>query len=301
MIKVLRMGHASFQTPDLERMSAYYQDVLGLSLIERDAKTAYLACPSDVYSVVLHQADGEPRGTKLSLQIAADADLNDVVRDLGDHGITAKRCSDSEPLISEVVSFVDVAGLPVELYRAIPGCGRWGEGTGTIQPDKLGHTAFYVPGVHKVVDFYTTVLGFRVSDWNGDFFAFMRCGPDHHTVNMHEAPKLETHHIAFELRDWARLRDTSDWLSRHRMPPLWGPLRLGAGHNLAIFHRNPDGHIVEFFCEMDQMSSEDLGYFDPRPWHADNPQRPKVWNDDDAHANCRRWGATRPADQRRSR
>jgi hypothetical protein len=25
------------------------------------------------------------------------------------------------------------------------------------------------------------------------------------------------------------------------------------------------------------MKDESLGYFDPRPWHRDRPQRPKVW------------------------
>ena len=25
------------------------------------------------------------------------------------------------------------------------------------------------------------------------------------------------------------------------------------------------------------MKDEALGYFDPRPWHQDRPQRPKVW------------------------
>jgi hypothetical protein len=31
---------------------------------------------------------------------------------------------------------------------------------------------------------------------------------------------------------------------------------------------------------MDQMSDERLGYFDPRPWHQDRPQVPKVWPKD---------------------
>ena len=38
--------------------------------------------------------------------------------------------------------------------------------------------------------------------------------------------------------------------------------------------------MIEFFCEMDQMHDEELGYFEPRPWHQDRPQRPKVWSDD---------------------
>jgi hypothetical protein len=40
---------------------------------------------------------------------------------------------------------------------------------------------------------------------------------------------------------------------------------------------NPDRVRVEIFAEMDQMKDESLGYFDPRPWHGDQPQRPKVW------------------------
>ena len=26
------------------------------------------------------------------------------------------------------------------------------------------------------------------------------------------------------------------------------------------------------------MKDEALGYYDPRPWHRDRPQRPKVWD-----------------------
>ena len=28
------------------------------------------------------------------------------------------------------------------------------------------------------------------------------------------------------------------------------------------------------------MHDEELGFFEPRPWHQDRPQRPKVWGDD---------------------
>jgi hypothetical protein len=54
-------------------------------------------------------------------------------------------------------------------------------------------------------------------------------------------------------------------------------LRHGPGHNVSIYHHNPDQHVVEFYIELDQMKDEELGYFEPRPWHRDLPQRPKVW------------------------
>ena len=66
-------------------------------------------------------------------------------------------------------------------------------------------------------------------------------------------------------------------LARHDIHLVWGPGRHIIGHNIAIYHRNADKVRVEFFCEMDQMKDEALGYFDPRPWHQDRPQRPKVW------------------------
>ena len=54
-------------------------------------------------------------------------------------------------------------------------------------------------------------------------------------------------------------------------------LRHGPGHNIYTYHRNPDDQIIELFTELDKMLDEELGYFEPRPWHRDRPQKPKVW------------------------
>jgi hypothetical protein len=120
------------------------------------------------------------------------------------------------------------------------------------------------------------VLGFRVSDWRGDYFVFMRCNTDHHTVNfiIDEEPQL--HHIAFEVVDWAEIRKACDYLAHNKVQLAWGPGRHIIGHNVAIYHRNPDLVRVEIFTEMDQMKDEDLGYFDPRPWHQEFPLYPKM-------------------------
>jgi hypothetical protein len=73
---------------------------------------------------------------------------------------------------------------------------------------------------------------------------------------------------------------------------LWGPGRHGIGHNLFAYHQSPAGLITELFAELDQMKDEALGYFEPRPWHRDNPQRPKVWPKDPSAANL--WGPMPP-------
>jgi len=35
-----------------------------------------------------------------------------------------------------------------------------------------------------------------------------------------------------------------------------------------------DRELIELYAELDQMKDEELGYWDPRPWHRDRPQRP---------------------------
>ena len=136
------------------------------------------------------------------------------------------------------------------------------------------------------------MLGFRVSDWMGDFFSFLRCGVDHHTINLIGTGSNRHFHTAFELRDWAHLQTACDYLSINGYKMLWGPGRHGIGHNLFAYHRSPAGLITELFAELDQMKDEALGYFEPRPWHRDNPQRPKVWAKDPSAANL--WGPMPP-------
>ena len=146
-----------------------------------------------------------------------------------------------------------------------------------VGPFKLGHVAFVVDDAGKMSEFYQKVLGFRVSDWVEDFFAFLRCGPDHHTVNFLTGKKTQMHHIAFEVKDFAQIQNACELLGQKSIPIIWGPLRHGPGHNVSTYHHNPDSHVVEFYIELDQMKDEELGYFEPRPWHHDAPQRPKVW------------------------
>ena len=146
-------------------------------------------------------------------------------------------------------------------------------------PLKLGHLAFVVPNPQETEAWYQKVLGFRTSDWIGDYFVFMRCSPDHHTVNFIRGDgNAHMHHVAFELRDPHHLQNACDLLGRKNLEIIWGPVRHGPGHNVATYHRNPDDQVIELFIEMDRMYDEELGYFEPRPWHGDRPQKPKIWN-----------------------
>ena len=275
MIKPRRIGHAVFETPDLERKLAYYTEIVGLVAASRERDRALLATKQGQLVLEL-QPGGTARCSRLTFEVAADADFADMARTLAADGVKSEVRSDTVPGVPKVLAFEDPKGTAIELFSEWSYVAPNQEVAGA-GPLKLGHVAFSVADAKTMAEFYERVLGFRVSDWIGDFFVFMRCNADHHTVNFITGKQVGIHHMAFEVKDFSHLQNACDVLGRRNVPIVWGPLRLGPGHNMAVFHRNPDDQLIEFYCELDQMKDESLGYFDPRPWHRDRPQRPKVW------------------------
>jgi catechol 2,3-dioxygenase-like lactoylglutathione lyase family enzyme len=289
IIKVNRIAYAVFETPDLDRQVDYYARVLGLRLIDNSARVAYLSGSVDHQTVELRSGD-EPRCAALGFHVHPRTDLKDLVTQIEALGIKARRLSDAQPNIKDLVTFDDPNGTRVEVFAEHQTVGQAFPRSGVV-PNKLGHVAHNVTDIHAVVKFYREILGFRVSDWMGDFFVFLRCGTDHHTINLVTGARSKMHHIAFELRDWGHIRDSSDLLASERIPLVWGPVRHGIGHNISTYHRNPDAQIVELFCELDRID-EATECFEPRPVHQEFPQKPKVWSDIGLAANM--WGAPPP-------
>ncbi len=288
MIKVRRISYATFETPDLEKALAYYTQVNGLNLAVREKGRAFLATRMGELAIELQQGQ-KARCLGLSFEVGPSADLAAMGKLLSGEGIRSEERGEAAPDIPRLLSLRDPNGTTVQLFsecnyagdrRQLPGVG----------PLKLGHVAFFTPDPKAISIFYQRVLDFKVSDWIDDFFVFMRCGSDHHTVNFLRGDVIRVHHFAFELNDFSHMKNACDLLAQRGIPLVWGPLRFGPGHNVAVFHRNQDDQLVEFYIELDQMKDEELGYFDPRPWHRDKPQRPKVWHGNDSMI----WGPAPP-------
>ena len=289
MLKVLKVGYVDFETDQLSSLVDYYSGVLGLTSTHRDANSVYLTVALDHHCVGL-KAGAETRLLKYGLQIAP-TDLNELESSLKAKGIGARCITDGEPGIPQLVQICDPDGIVIDLFIVTqpPGVPYSHQG---VQPHKLAHLALLTPDIQRKLTFYRDALGFRFSDSIQDFFYFLRCGADHHGVNLLRWDQAGMHHLAFEVSDMSHLCASTDVLSRSHIPLIWGPTRHGPGHNVSAYHRNPAGQIVELFCEIDRMSNEDFGYFDPRPWHTEFPQRPKRWEDVEEAASL--WGIMCP-------
>ena len=205
--------------------------------------------------------------------------LSELERSLADYSIQSKQVTDVVPGIGKMLAFPDPKGTTIEIFSQAELYSEDRTPKG-ILPLRLGHLAFKVLDIKAIVKFYIEVLGFRVSDWRQDFFVFMRCGPDHHTVNFATADKVKLHHIAFEVKDATEILRACDFLGRNKHRLIWGPGRHVIGDNIFTYHRDPDGQIVELFTELATMPQESLGTFAPRPWREDHPYKPTVWGAD---------------------
>jgi catechol 2,3-dioxygenase-like lactoylglutathione lyase family enzyme len=284
-IRVSKLGYVGFETPDVERLVEYYTKVLDFALVDGTPEGAFLTTGTDHHCVVVTRGDTRARAV-VGYEIWED--LDSAQQRLKEAGYETQRRSDIGPGTPDVLVLDEPGtGTPLHLMTAQDpsGVGDYPP----LRPTKLGHVAAFTPALDPMQSFYQDLLGFRWSDTVGDFFVFLRCNADHHAANFMASTKFQgMHHIAYEMRDPNHLIAMLDHLAKNDYRLHWGPGRHGPGHNLFTYHRDPDGHVIELFTQIDVVHDEAKGYWEPRPWHEEYPMYPKTWQVDLATVN--QWG-----------
>jgi catechol-2,3-dioxygenase len=292
VVRVNRISFLGLGSVDHDRMIDHYRRVIGLPVAYEAPSELFLACGIGHHALALHR-DSHAGHRYVGLEIGSGVSLKDAALDLTKAGIRAETQTDAFPGISDCILIRDPDGYAIYLHSSAEFTAR-SQAAPLSSPDKLGHVAMFVGNANSSQDFYREHLGFRMSDWVEDYFVFMRCNADHHGLNFQRADRKGMFHFAFELRDASRLIRNCDNLALNGAKILWGPGRHGPGHNIFTYHRDPDGNIVEFYCELDRMSDESLGYFDPRPHHQHFPQQPRVWSLKETPGPANIWGPHAP-------
>ena len=141
-------------------------------MAEREKGRAYLA--TKLGDLVVQLETGEhARCTQLAFQVAPETDFDDIRSGIEAEGLRCRSCNDPAPGIPQMFEFDDPKGTVCQLFAVqMPICQQ--QPVAGIGPIKLGHLAFVVPEPKEYAEFYSRVLGFRVSDWIQDWFVFMR-------------------------------------------------------------------------------------------------------------------------------
>src|ERR1700685_3176336 len=112
MIKVKRIGHVTFETPDLDRHIEYYRSVVGLVPVGREPNRAFLASPLGQLAIVLEKG-AATRCTRLAFEGAREIDAGELARRLADLGLKGAPASDALPGVARLAAFADPKGTIV--------------------------------------------------------------------------------------------------------------------------------------------------------------------------------------------
>jgi catechol-2,3-dioxygenase len=280
VVDVKHISHIALKAQDVERQAVFYTQMVGLGETERDsAGRVYLRCNANHHSVVLVPST-EPELDHFALDVGSPAALELAASALAREGIAYETEGAGELGQGACLRLRDPDGFVLELLGEM-GQVAPGYGPRAVQPRKLGHITLLVEDCKRSAEFYSEILGFRVSDWMEDLFLWMRCNPDHHGLAFAKADRSALHHFAFEVLDFSYLARQADHLMNNGYTLLYGPGRHGPGNNQFEYFRDPESNLIEFTCDVQQIWDD--ATYEPGTWSSQG-----LW--------INRWGPNPPDD-----
>jgi len=268
------LGGVRLRVTHLDRALAFYQDILGLALVERSGGKAVLSAraegPALVTLIELPGAVPKPPGTTglfhVAIRVPQRADLGRLLRRLGEAGWPLHGASDHG--VSEALYLADPDGSGLELYRDRPR-EQWAwQGDqvamvtgwldvrgllaeaddspwqGIAEGADIGHVHLSVSSLRQAEAFYADLLGFDVMQRSYPGALFMAAGGYHHHLgaNVWGAPRLvPPPDDAVGLLDFEIvIPDAAAWQAAVERLEQGGAVRLPGSEPRAHF-RDPDG------------------------------------------------------------
>jgi catechol 2,3-dioxygenase-like lactoylglutathione lyase family enzyme len=273
---IKKIGHVSIAVTDVDAALKSATTLMGLRVSEEADGVTYLTHGAPHHS--LEYVAGAVDGLHHVGLVAADEGALPEIRQRAEAG--GFRIVRDEPFDATAdAGFVleGPEGFLFEIYVGMPEDEPPYAPTG-VKPRRFGHVTFTSSDSEAMRSFLETVLDFRVSDDVGGGY-FMRCNVDHHGIAFLPGAG-RFHHHAWEVQSTVELGLLSDRVDETGGSVLWGPLRHGAGSNIAVYFQEPSGALVEYYCDLDRVYDEE-GY------------TPVVWDDAD-HKWWSRWAPLMP-------
>ncbi|RUN74619.1 oxidoreductase [Sphingomonas sp. TF3] len=258
MSRVTEIRYVGYAVPDMAAERAFYRDAWKLKEVaDRDGMIFFAAEGSEEPYVVRLRENGANRIDVIAMATDTRADV-DALHDK----VVAAGCqiiASPHDLTSlgggYGFRFFSVDGLPFEISADVARgekreIERW-EGV----PQKISHVVLHSPDHKAMVRFFIDVLGFKLSDWVGEYMAFLRCNEWHHRIALVPGPAT-LNHVAYDMlsvdcmmRGMARMKE---W----EFNVAWGPGRHTAGNNTFSYFVTPNGNMVEFTSELETVDFE---------------------------------------------
>jgi len=274
-MKIQDIRHVGLLSPAIASHARFYLEGWGLQSAGEDRQARYFRGSSAEHHILsLHPADRcglHHLAFSLGGREEVDAAANELERrgtplvarpdELDERGGGyGRRLLDPENRCIELSAGVD--------ERPDSGSAR------TVEPIRLCHVVLNTARFDQMVEFYTDMLVFRVSDWNENQLACLGGNPKHHVIAFNRADHASVNHVAYVMDSVdGVMRGLSNLLARGQKPD-WGPGRHGPGNNIFCYYKDPAGYVSEFSSDMEHI--EDEATHQPAVWRR-VPEQTDVW------------------------
>lgn len=274
MSAITHLRSVEITTDDPQSLVTFYEQTWGLRRVSTTEDGEVLLRANGSEHHVLTLAPGTGRSLRrIGLGAGSNEDVDRLAGVLREHGVPllAGPGARTAPGGGYGVTFADPEGRTVEVSAGLDEHpGRPADDPG---PDRLSHVVLNSVSVRQTRDFYTEVLGFRVSDWyEDDQMIFLRSGTVHHCVVLVPGRWTSLNHVAFEVADSDEVMKSLGRMRAAGYDSIWGPGRHGPGGNVFCYFVDPAGNVVEYTAELLEVDDD----WQARSWER-NAANADVW------------------------
>ena len=121
-----------------------------------------------------------------------------------------------------------------------------------VRPRRLSHVLVFTTDIDRAVDFYSTIVGLRLSD-RSDHVAFMHAihGSDHHILAFAQSPGPGLHHCSWDMSGIDDIGLGAMHMAGKGYTRGWGLGRHVLGSNYFHYVQDPWGSYAEYSCDID--------------------------------------------------
>jgi catechol 2,3-dioxygenase-like lactoylglutathione lyase family enzyme len=255
MSKVSEIRYLGYAVPDLESERSFYQDKWLLRLAAEQEEMVYFAAEGSDEPYVVRLRQSEVKSVEvIGLAAGSSSDVDELhmrVKGAGCGIIFAPKALDQFGG-GYGFRFFSADGLPFEISSDVTAGVSRAVKRGEGIPEKISHIVLHSPRHKEMTQFFIDVLGFKLTDWIGDFMSFLRCNEWHHRIAILPGPPC-LNHVAYDMSSMDDMMRGIGRLKRNSIDCLWGPGRHTAGNNTFSYFVTPNGFAVEYTSELERV------------------------------------------------
>lgn len=265
-VKFARLGYCRLRCSDLSASTAFYRDLVGLTVARQEASAVWLRCGEKPYDLILDAGrDAGLLGVGFEVESLSGLEAALAIAEplgLDPHWASATDCAAMQ--VQHSLRLTDPAtGMELDFYTGQASSNE-PLASAVTKIARLGHVVMNVTDLSAAHAFWVDRLGFAVSDRVEGAAEWLRSWPNplHHSLALLQGTANTLHHINFMVEDMDDIGTAMNRLKKADVPIVFGPGRHLPSTSIFLYFLDPDGNSVEFSFGMELFQEQDAR--DPR-------------------------------------